>query len=263
MNVYGRPRKWHIPTREQLYQDYLVDRLSIDELRDKWGCYESWVKKLGIPLRGYPVKDVQRKRFTPSQLQIVYGVVLGDGYLNIPKGCRWPQLSIEHSVLQEEYVIWLREKLEPFSGKLERYAARQNVYKGRTIFGKGSVRFRTCAHPELLPIYEECYPNKVRHITAEHLEKMDAPAVAVLFMDDGCNSDLNKGICFSTGEHPIEEQRILSDWFLSQWGLVNTIRHQKECGYRITFYGKSARGLLSLIEPYIAPSMLYKLHGGG
>jgi hypothetical protein len=263
MNVYGRPRVKPLPTREQLYQDYLIDRLPRSVLREKWGSYHKLVKRFGIPLRGYPVKDIQKKPFSPEQLQIVRGTVLGDGYLTIPTGCRWPVLSIEHSITQEGYVVWLKEKLDPFTGKLERCAARPNVYKGRTIMGKGSVRFRTCAHPDLLPIYEACYPDGIRHITQTHLDHMNVRALAVLFMDDGCNSDIEKGICFSTGEHPIEEQRLLSEWIFSMYGLRNHIRHQNENGYRITFYGDNARGLLSLIEPYIAPSMLYKLHKGG
>tara|TARA_Y100000034_G_C6638629_1_gene279068 strand:- start:131 stop:394 length:264 start_codon:yes stop_codon:yes gene_type:complete len=60
---------------------------------------------------------------------------------------------------------------------------------------------------------------------------------------------------FSEGEN-----RLLSEWFESQWGLEARVRPSK--GYFYLYFPREAAGeFLNLVASFIHPSMRYKLDG--
>src|SRR3989344_7018783 len=115
--------------------------------------------------------------FTPEQLSIVKGSLLGDGCLHTG----WPGTSKNfvfskmHSIKQKEYIYWVYEKLQPFVRKVPRpYEPTQ------------SIRLRTISHSALTELMSVFYRDgkKVLPSTIDEIIT-DSLALAVWFMDDG------------------------------------------------------------------------------
>lgn len=276
--MLGRPLERPVPSEADIIHDYFELRLPAAELDRKYSRFYQRLRQYGLSPRGHALTELQRTSFTADQLQIIYGVVMGDGYLCVPSGCRWPCLSVEHSRTQENYVLWLHQALKPFSAKLAFCEPRASIYNGRPISGVGSVRFRIGVHPQLQPVYDTFYPGGSRTFTAAGLDCLDTLALAVWYMDDGtyqgqartCRKPYGQGeyhydrreASLCTGSRPPEEQQLLVDWFQQRWGCLSRRRFLKNAGWRITFYGDDAERFLALVGPHIAqvPSMAYKVN---
>jgi hypothetical protein len=272
----GRHPEKPVPSKDDLLRDYVEKGMFRRDLNQKYSRFDHWLRVYEIPCRGRPLTDIQKSHFSPEQLQIIYGCVLGDGSLSIPEKCRWPSLSIEHSLVQQEYVEWLHSAFGDFSAKLECYPPRPNVYHGRTILGKGSIRFRIGVHPDLLPIYQDFYPAKKKCFSLYSLQPLTELALAIWYLDDGSKRKQRTyhkpygrreylcdtyELAISTGTNHISEQHTLQGWLFAKWNLKTSLRFLDDSGYRLQFSGDDARSFLALVTPYIEaiPSMLYKV----
>lgn len=265
----SRPLSKPKPTAEELYHEYIELCIPARVLSRKYGSLYPLLEHLGIPKRGYPLSASQSAPFSQRQLEIVYGKLMGDGFMTVPVRCRWPSLSVEHSIKQGAYVEWLHRELRPFSGKLETYSPRSNYYQGREIRGAGSVRFRTCTHRNLELPFSLFYVNGVKTVSQESLDLLTPLSVAVWIMDDGC-LDSDGGLYIATGSLPEESQALMLRWFESRYGVSGRYRHLDDCGYRLSFVGESSKKLRNLVAPHVLEisTMAYKVksvvkeHGG-
>lgn len=190
--------------------------------------------------------------FTEEEKQIVFGTVLGDGFITRNDTCE-SQLSIEHSIKQYDYLIWKADKLKEFRTSVKPSS-------------KDCFKFTTSHLPLFTEIRKLFYPNDIKIVTHSILEQLQPLALAVWYMDDGWLSLNNNGIglchlathCFS-----LLEQELIKSYFLNKWELESRIANDKKDDklfYHIQFTAESSRKFIEIIRSYIHPTLLYKIN---
>lgn len=260
-------------TKEQLEQDYLVDRLPLKEIAERYGFSKRTshvsraIRRYGIPMRSrrglahnyHRPHQLEGQRLSHTQRQVVLGSLLGDGSLrNHHRYGGNSVFSVEHSIEHIEYVHWLAEQLGEFAGKIVNRDARPTKM---VPVSNPSLMLYSINHPEFSVLRDRFYPNGKKIIPAGLLDELDALGIAVWIMDDGCYNDgkHNQRIQLSTQSFTLEEhQRMVAFW--ERWGVqAKIIKVSSGSGYATNFASKSTEQIRQLIQPYVPSSLLYKL----
>jgi hypothetical protein len=182
-----------------------------------------------------------------EQEEVLIGTILGDGYLEL-NGNNY-RLQVQHSYKQKEYVDW---KWSIFAG----FVRSQPRY-----IGKGDYRFRTINSPVLTAYHSIFYLNgriKIVPRLIEHL-LVHPLALAAFYMDDGKRRPDCRGFFFDTLAFGEEGQIRLMRVIENNFRLKDLRLHWNGDGYHIYVPARNADRFIDLIEPYIIPSMRYKL----
>lgn len=185
---------------------------------------------------------------TQLQKSLIIGCILGDGYLRKIKGRKNAFLEVNHSIKAKEYVDWKYSILKEIC---------KSPPKERKIDEKRiAYRFFTKEHPEITELYEKFYQNGKKIIPKNF--KLDPIILAVWFMDDG--SKTKKGdVYLNCQQFDWKSQRRLLH-ALRMIGVRARMNKDKKY-YRIRILKKSLSKFLEIIQPYILPSMSYKIAG--
>lgn len=207
---------------------------------------------------------------TENDKSLLLALCIGDGCLRKPHPKSGNvQLEIAHSIKQEAYCTWKRDLVyKIFGGK------RPPKIGYKTIKLKGyDKEYKACrfakSHPYFLYLRNLLYPNNVKVMTREILDKLTIQGIAIWFMDDGSfykkdNEDGTKSICFdlriSTDSFSYEENQIICDFFREKYG-INFYPYHKERKHNwiIRANKQAAIKFIDLIRPYIIPEMAYKI----
>lgn len=185
-----------------------------------------------------------------EQEQFILGSLLGDLSIDLTKQMKNAKLCLVHSVKQEELFMKKVEILGEFMGNYKLYSQ----YDNRTDKIYQTWRGNSKAHKLFNEVYNLLYPNKIKTITQEYLDKINHPiALAYWFMDDGSECGTIATNCFS-----LEEVELLINWLKTKWNIISTKQKNKE-NYVLHISQKSRLDFERLIFPYIIPSMYYKL----
>lgn len=184
---------------------------------------------------------------TQLQKSVIIGSILGDGYIRIIPGRKDAFLEINHSIKAKEYVDWKYSALKNIciSPPKERSSGKE---------GRRAYRFFTRQHPEITKLMNKFYKNGRKTIPRD-LE-LNPIILAVWFMDDGSKSRKHD-VYLNTQQFSFKEQRVFLH-SLRQMGLRARLNKDKKY-YRVRFLKESVSELNKIIEPYIIPSMRYKL----
>jgi hypothetical protein len=182
---------------------------------------------------------------TQLQRSLIIGSVLGDGYIRIMPGRKDAFLEVNHSLKAKDYVDW-------------KYFVLKNICNSEpkereTNEGRIAYRFFTKQDEEITEIYNLFYQDGKKIIPTE-LE-MNPIVLAVWLMDDGSKS--NGGIYLNTQQFSMLDQRRLLHK-LREIGLRARLNRDKKY-YRIRFLKESIPKLIEIVQPYIIPSMRYKI----
>lgn len=192
------------------------------------------------------------------QRQLVYGTLLGDGFVG-----EYGSYAAVHCSKQLGYLKFKYRMLREFvPGEIKIWVDSS----GGCIREKASFRCRN--HPELLRIRQECYPGGSVCVSQAWLDKIDEPGLAYWFFDDGHadRSKLKNSVTVSLSTHAYSAAgiKLLRDWLLTRWGLSTfTTRHNakyadRDMGWMICMQGSNADRLLDLVAPYACKAMRYK-----
>lgn len=187
------------------------------------------------------------------QEQMILGSLLGDMSLGNPDINRNEnsRLYVVHSIKQEEYFMNKVKMLGEFMGSYRLYEPTPDK-RTREIYK--TWRGNSKAHKVFTDLYNLLYPNKIKTITKEYLDKINHPiALAYWFMDDGCNDGT-----IATNSFSYEECILIKEWFKEKWGIECTLQANNS-NFVIYISSKSRDLFDNLIKPYIIPSMNYKL----
>jgi recombination protein RecA len=188
----------------------------------------------------------------PREEQVVLGTVLGDGYLgyahSTAEACR---LVCNHGIKQKPYSEWKARELA-------RLGAEVHLVKNDG-YGELSARMATRSHSALNPLREAFYyPDKV--VGREVLDKLSPLALAVWFMDDGSVGRNANSSFFHTEGFDTQSVCEIVWWFNRNGIEADISQGRRGVGKSIVRLRKEpTRLLFGLIEPYIIPSMRYKL----
>jgi hypothetical protein len=176
------------------------------------------------------------------QHSIVVGSLLGDGAMRCKTNAL---LEINHSWDQRSYVDWKYRRL----AELVRTPPRRRLGNG----GRVAYRFVTRSLSTLTPFYQLFYGGGRKRIPDLQLTPL---AMAVWFMDDGCQS--RSAVYLNTQQFGLEDQERLLWLLRDQWNIQGSLNRDK-CYYRIRISVDGTKRLRDLIEPLVLPELRYKL----
>lgn len=210
--------------------------------------------ELGYDTNSERTKTLTNKEIelTQIQLEVLYGSLLGD--MSLDTNWKNTRPTISQGGEQEEYFDHKCNIFKNLIGK----PSKEDRYDKRTDkwYRKYSVRFLT--NPIYNKIKEELYPNGIKTITKDYLEKITPRSLAFWFMDDGTNSGTIATNCFS-----LSECKLIVQWFKEKWNIECSIQKSKNAVDRqyLVYIKKQSRPIFyNLVIPYFIPSMLYKLN---
>jgi len=193
-------------------------------------------------------------KLTKQQREIIVGLMLGDGHLETMNDGKTYRLKIEHSIKQQEYVDWLYQIWKD-------WVRTEPKNKTRSLNGTKvtNLVFNTLSHGSLRFYGQQFYPNG-KKIVPKLIHKWLTPqAFAIWFMDDGSiKSKHHHARILNTQGFTKKEVTRLIEVLEKNFNLQASLRKQRE-GYQIMIRGASAQALRALLDPYILPSMRYKL----
>ena len=248
-----------------------ISNLSLDDQYNALSMYENDFSVLEISdlyqipapsiiklLKGLGVKRVyhsgrrfdilKAKPFDKKQQEFIVGTMLGDGCIR--QSGKVPRLCIVHSKKFSCYFHWKLSQLDQYF----------NLWREQVHPRKNSTLLysETLQHTGLIKFYEMFYDNGVKHIPKNLDIYMTPYALAVWFLDDGTlNSGTNHRIhtnCFIFDDQ-VELKAILKRCFDINCKILQRIDGQ----YILSLDRKETVKLSNIIEPYVIPSMKYKL----
>jgi len=192
-------------------------------------------------------------------------MILGDG--SIEKKVRGNYcLAITHKESSEDYLYWKASIIEQVTSW-----SINPVKQSKSGFNPDGkyLRLRSSAHPWFTKVYERFYAPLERKSIDPHALKLLSPlGLAILYQDDGSyhyspsagHNILIHKLCFSKFE-----LEALAKTVVDKFGIIFRVNRVKNkgLGYRLRMRASDREKFFELIDPYIVPSMLYKVGKGG
>lgn len=191
------------------------------------------------------------------------GLILGDG--TIDKGVRNRAFRIRS--INYDFIDYIYDELSestPFTINVKEYDA----YSKNGVNHKKHKGLSIKAHPYFAKKYHYFYDDyRKRVITNECLSWLTPIGLANWYMSDGyiVNVGKTKGkikccrIEIATDRYKESDVDKIINMFETKYGYKMTKVKRREGVYRIRFAVASAQHFLLMIEPYIVPSMRYKI----
>lgn len=250
-----RPLKWQINVNEFIieYNKGLNDKQlsEIFNIPQKRIC--DIRKKLGLKCNTQ--KELQ---FTDEQLQIFLGGLLGDSCLYIPNDCKNAMFIFKHSLVQEKYCLWKYNKLKNLCFK-PIYSSQFDKRTNKTYYGITIKSFTNSLFTPYNDLFYKINKNskcRTKYINPQILSKVNDLGLAIWFQDDGFKS--KSGYLISTNCYSLEDWEQIASFFLYKYNII-----VKRLKSGVTYIpSKYVEKFNSIIEPYIHPDCLYKLHNG-
>lgn len=191
---------------------------------------------------------------TERQQDILIGLLLGDGCLELLPNKKSARLKLEYTGKQKAYIDWLYTIFR-------RWVINPPKRKITKAFNKSFEKYwcTTVSSPILKKYFDMFYRNH-RKIVPTAIDTLLTPiGLAVWFMDDGSTkSKESKGRILCTHAFSQKEVLFLCTVLREKFFLEAKPRKQKD-GTEIYISGHSLMQLRKTIRKYIIPSMRYKL----
>jgi len=187
---------------------------------------------------------------------ILVGMILGDAYLQ-KTGKRNARIRLEHSEKQRDYLLWKGSQFpEFFQGKPRRIERFNPVYKKKYVY----FRWQSNASPQIGK-FRQIFYQKGKKIIPEELPKFlkDPLSLAIWFMDDGYFYRRDKIAYLYLPKYSQEEVGRLLATLKSNFSLEAKVKSKKRGNLVLIFSVQKTKKLISLIKPFIIPSMKYKI----
>lgn len=198
-------------------------------------------------------------RLSSYQKACLYGLILGDGYLQ-KTGKNNARLRIEHSYNQKEYVHWKYEQFKNIFASKPKKIARKHP-KSKQIYYY--LRLQSHSSPVFGKLRKILYDNDSgeRRIVPELASLLKSGlTLAVWYMDDGFWYERDKSAHIYVPKFTQKEMKQLVSILGEQYGIKPKWYcrpDRKGCQLNFTGYEKDA--LFRIIQPYIIPYFNYKL----
>lgn len=187
---------------------------------------------------------------------ILLGMILGDAYLQ-KTGSKNARIRLEHSEKQREYFLWKGSQFpEFFQGSPKRLTRLNPVYKKEYSY----LRWQSNASPEIGKFQRTFYQDGKKIIPQELSNFLTSSlSLAIWFMDDGYFYHRDKIAYIYIPKFNQEEIARLLQVFKTNFFLEAKVKIKKKGNLVLVFSVKETEKLISLIKPFIIPSMEYKL----
>ena len=195
--------------------------------------------------------------FSSHQIDVIVGSLLGDARLECRSiGVRSPitaRFRVHHGVKQKEYVLWKYKILREFVSKEPREIVWNNPKRN---LHEVSWYFHTKSLRELGILHQYFYDKKVKILPRDIFEILTPRMIAVWFMDDGSYNGGN--ITLNTHSFSVNDQRRIVEYLKTKFH-INAKIVKDRTKWKIAIGTYYMYSFLSIIEPFIIPSMIYKI----
>ena len=226
-----------------------------------WGQMSFWGDSFPIAPHGFPLLALTSPGLTLHRtgphdrelLAFLTGSLLGDGHLE--RHGRGSRLSLQQESSNVAYLMWCHRFLA------DRGYCSPTPPRLLTRIGVGNkVRFYYRLNTYSLPSlnwWQELWYFEGRKQIVPALAPFVTPlTLAIWIQDDGCA--LPYGLRLSTNAFTEAEVDLLRTWLATKWGLV-TSRHRDGRQPLLYLLSQSMPQVRQLVQPYMVPSMTYKL----
>lgn len=189
---------------------------------------------------------------------ILIAMCIGDGHIHKCLRSKSASLKIQHSIKQKDWITtkydWTISLLGGFKPTLKEF----------NNSGYPRIRFQK-AHRYFRVLRKWLYHNNDKIITRKILNYLDLRGLAIWYMDDGglsakkINDKIHAYEMFLNTHETKENNQVIIDYFKEVWGIQWT-QVKNKGSYRLRMGTKEAKKFTTLIEPYIIPSMQYKIN---
>jgi len=206
------------------------------------------------------IRSQKIKSFTYAEKQLIIGSLLGDGYLHITKDKNSisTYLVLEHGIKQLDYLLWKGIQLERLDAKFYQYYKYNNVKHRVTT--RNQVRTKSLFIIGWLKniFYKETPEGSIKkYINPEILKHLDAPGIAIWFMDDG--TTYASGGSIATQSFSVEDNEMLCEFFKNKFKIEPHINFDTKNMPFLKFNTIEFKKLCDLIRPYMFYQLLYKI----
>ena len=192
-------------------------------------------------------------RLSNIQREILVGTIIGDGHLNTWNGREY-KLMIQHALSQKDYVDWKYQHLRDWVRTPPKI--KDQIVKGK-LYHK--VWFNTLSHSAFRFYGQQFYPHGKKVVPRLIAKWLTPLGVAVWFMDYGSiKSKDHRALILNTQSYSNLDLSRLQTVLLDKFGVKTKLRRQKE-GQQIYLLAETVATFVSLIKPFIIPTMMYKL----
>ena len=193
-------------------------------------------------------------KLPPYQYSVLVGILLSDGYAcKAATSSKEARIMLTSSRKNFQY-IWFVFII------ISHYCNTGPVYDQSMRCGKlqYSVRLLTRSLPCITELYTLFYDGKVKIIPDNIYDLLTPPALAHFIMKDGVA--LAYGLTICTDSFTIIEVVKLMNVLLIRYDLDSLLRYHTSSQPRIYIRSGSMSKLREIVEPYMAPSMMYKIN---
>ena len=196
--------------------------------------------------------------FSSHQFDVLIGSLLGDARLECrsigKRHSMTARLRIHHSEKQKDYVFWkygiFKNMVNVGPRKIMTWHDKKRNRKHYSWY------FHSKSLESLGLLQQYFYQGKIKVLPKDIFDLLTPRALAVWFMDDGSNTQNSYTIsthCFSKEE---QERAII---FFKQKYNINAKLVRDRSKLKLAFGRKEYQKLNDIIEPYVIPSMIYKI----
>jgi len=203
---------------------------------------------------------------------ILYGLAIGDGHISYRTRYKdgkykyeTAELIVGHSPRQEGYINHKADLLHSIlGGKRPKVSHTQHTLKttGKTYPSRRIAK----THKYFRQMHRVLYSdNNRKRITGQVLSYLDEHSLALWFMDDGTVNhnknkqgeitSLNFSICTQVDE---EQADWIVEWLNTMFG-IEAKKYKTKGGYDIGGATQATLPLVSVIQDYVTPDLMYKL----
>lgn len=196
-------------------------------------------------------------KLTNKQKFILYGLILGDAYLQ-KTGKENSRLRLEHSYKQKEYIDWKFRELENiFQSKPKRIERIHPKNQSRYVY----YRLQSNSSPILGKLRQIFYREKGKVIPDNIIKILKSPiTLAVWYMDDGYYYKRDKSAHIYLPKCEIKDLNLLVESFKINFGIrVKYYCRSDKKGCQLNITGEDMKKFFSIISPYIIKSLRYKI----
>ncbi len=189
-----------------------------------------------------------------EQKSILFGIILGDGYLQ-KTGAKNARLRLEHGKLQKEYLLWKVEKISKlFQGKPKYIERIHPITKRKYCYWRHQSQ-STLYLGKLRTIF---YPDGKKKIPDDLEKYLTSLTLAVWYMDDGYYYPRDRCSYLYLGNVKQKEAENVAQVLLKKFDIITRVK-QKKKGYAIYFSSNETQKLKKIIKCYIVHQFNYKL----
>lgn len=200
----------------------------------------------------------------PEDDRFIRGCILGDGCLMRDKRYGSVTLKIQRKALDVEYATWQLAGLNRILGT----SATLGSFNDKGKFP--AVRFGVTSKEVLASYYEMFYPDGCKQISQDAIQGLGLRELAMFWMDDG-SLEVRKRTKPS-GAQKIERTgwlalnkceesiALVSSWIEGLTGAQGRpLQHKRSGLHYLRWHSAQCRKLVEAIEPYVFPSLKYKV----